>query len=140
MTLREQEINSEDIKRRLQSLFDDPGLMLIILFGSVVTNKTHKRSDIDIAFLFDDFVDTVELTNKVSRLLQTDRIDVIDLRSASPLLKFSVARNGAPIYERDKGTFNAFYSLAFRRYIDTRKLRAARESYIRDFLTAKGLS
>ena len=140
MALREQKINSEDIKRRLKSLFADPGLRLIILFGSVATNKMHKRSDIDLAFLFDDFVDTIDLTNKVSRLLQTDSIDVIDARKASPLLKFSIARSGILIYEREKGMFNEFYSLAFRRYIDVRKLRTARESYIRDFLTAKGLS
>lgn len=140
MTAREQKTSVQDVEMCLQPLCDDPRLRLIVLFGSVAEKKTCARSDIDIAFLFDDSVDIVNLTNQVSRLLRTDSIDVVDVRRASPLLNYSIARSGIPVYEREKGMFNEFYSLAFRRYVDTAKLRAARESYLRGRLATKGVS
>jgi hypothetical protein len=64
---------------------------------------------------------------------------VIDLKHASPLLKYSVAQKGRPLYEKSPGIFNEFYSLAFRMYVDTRKLRDARETAIKYFLESRGL-
>jgi predicted nucleotidyltransferase len=95
----------------------------VLLFGSSATGKAHRHSDIDLAFSFDRDIDILALTNDVIRLLHNDNVDVIDLRHVSPLLRFSAARNGRLLYERSQGEFNAFFSLAFRRYVDTKKLR-----------------
>ena len=130
----------EEIRERLAPLFDHEGLQLILLFGSAATGKLHRRSDIDIAFLFDKTVDILELTNKVIRLLRTDNVDVIDLRHASPVLTFVAAKNGKLLYESSPGFFHEFYSLAFRRYVDTGKLRVARQDAIRGFLVSRGLT
>ncbi|RJQ43484.1 MAG: hypothetical protein C4538_11945 [Nitrospiraceae bacterium] len=80
------------------------------------------------------------ITNRIIGLLHTDNIDVIDLKRASPLIKFSVAKNGIIIYEKKQGIFSEFSSLAFRMYIDTKKLRDAQEKAIKYFLDARGLS
>ena len=133
-------ISIKEIRDRLNPLFQDKGLQLALLFGSAASDKMHKQSDIDLAFLFDTPADVLELTNKVIRLLHTDTIDVIDLRRASPLLKFSAMKYGVLIYEREPGIFNAFYSLAFRMYADTKKLRDAQITAIKYFLKARGLS
>jgi len=130
----------EEIRERLAPLFDHAGLQLILLFGSAATGKLHRRSDIDIAFLFDKTVDILELTNKVIRLLRTDNVDVIDLRHASPVLTFVAAKNGKLLYESSPGLFHEFYSLAFRRYVDTGKLRVAGQDAIRGFLVSRGLT
>ena len=132
-------ISIEEIRNRLSPLFADEGLRLILLFGSVATGKVNKKSDIDLAFLFDKPIDMLALTNRVIRLLRTDNIDVIDLRRASPLLKYSAVRHGKPLYEREPGMFNEFYSLAFRMYVDTGKLRDAQAKAIQQFLKARGL-
>lgn len=132
-------ISIEEIRNRLSPLFASKGLRLILLFGSVVTGKVNKKSDIDLAFLFDKPVDILALTNRVIRLLHTDNVDVVDLRRASPLLKFSAVKSGMLIYEREPGMFNEFYSLAFRMYVDTRKLRDAQAKAIQQFLKARGL-
>ena len=133
-------ISADEIKERLGPVFKDKGLKLALVFGSVVTGKTHKRSDIDIAFFFDNRVDIIALTNRVIRLLRTDNIDVIDLGRVSPLLRFSAAQKGKVLYERSPGLFSEFYSLAFRRFVDTKKLRDAGRVVIRDFLHARGLA
>lgn len=129
----------DEIKERLSSLFKEEELELILLFGSVASRISHKKSDIDLAFLFDKPLDILALTNKVIKLLHTDNVDVVDLKRANPLLKFSIAKNGKLLYERSPGLFNEFYSFAFRRYIDTKKLRSAQGETIKNFLEEKGL-
>jgi predicted nucleotidyltransferase len=133
-------ISIEEIKDKLTPLFEDEGLRLVLLFGSAVSGEVHKQSDIDLAFLFDRPVDILALTNKVIRLLHTDNIDIVDLRHANPLMKFSAVKNGILIYEREAGMFNGFYSLAFRMYVDTKKLRDAQVTAIKHFLKVRGLS
>lgn len=132
-------ISVEEIREGLVPVLKEDGLQILLLFGSTVSGNTHKKSDIDLAFLFDRPVDILTLTNKVIRLLHTDNIDVVDLKNASPLMRFSIAKNGILIYEKEDAMFNGFYSLAFRRYIDTKKIRDAQEKVIRHFLEAKRL-
>jgi len=129
----------EEIRERLVPLFKQKDLRLILLFGSALTGAVHKKSDIDLAFLFDRPVDILSITNSVIRLLHTDKVDVIDLKHASPLLKYSVAKKGRLLYEKSPGVFFEFYSLAFRMYVDTRKLRDARTRGIKYFLESRGL-
>ncbi len=133
-------IGLEWLKERLVPLMEEKDLRLIVAFGSLASGKVHGRSDIDLAFLFDGPVDLLSLTNRVIRLLHTDRVDVVDLRVAPPLLRYSVARGGRVVYERRRGDFNEFYSLAFRMYVDTKKLRDARRRAIMLYLQKKGLA
>jgi len=129
----------EEIRERLVPLFKERDLRLILLFGSALMGAVHKKSDIDLAFLFDRPMDILSMTNRVIRLLRTDKVDVIDLKHASPLLKYSVAEKGKLLYEKSPGMFFEFYSLAFKEYVDTRKLREARERTIKNFLESRGL-
>ena len=129
----------EKIRERLVPFYQERDLRLILLFGSALTGASHKKSDIDLAFLFDRPMDILSMTNRVIRLLRTDKVDVIDLKHASPLLKYSVAEKGKLLYEKSPGMFFEFYSLAFKEYVDTRKLREARERTIKNFLESRGL-
>lgn len=131
----------DEIRERLAPLFDDQALRLVILFGSVAKGEgfVHKRSDVDLAFLYDRNVDTVALTNRVSVLLGSDKVDVVDLRKAGPLLRYAAAKSGRVLHEGYSGAFSEFFSLAFRRYVDTKKLRDAREDSIKRFLRERGL-
>ena len=139
MTDSKEKVSIEEIRKRLSPLFHDEGLRLVLLFGSAVSGKMHKKSDIDLAFLFDKPVDMLTLTNRVIRLLHTNNVDVVDLKRASPLLKFSAVKSGMLLYEREAGMFHEFYSLAFRIYVDTKKLRDAQAQTIQQFLKARGL-
>ena len=134
------EFKTEQIKDSLTPLFNEEGLRLVLLFGSVASGKEYQESDIDLGFLFDRPVDMLDLTNRVIRLLRTDRVDVIDLSRASPLLKHSAIRTGKNLFEQTPGLFNIFQSLTFRIYVDTKKLRDAQEKVIHNFLEGRGLT
>ena len=129
----------DEIKEKLTPLYKEKGLQLVLLFGSAALGRTHRKSDIDLAFLYEKPVDILELTNKVIRLLHTDSVDVIDLQIANPLLGFSAVKHGKILYERFPGVFNSLYSLAFRKYVDTRKIRVGNEYSVKSFLNEKGL-
>jgi hypothetical protein len=104
----------------------------------VASGKAHGKSDIDLGFQFDSPVDVVELTNRATRLMGRDDVDVVDLRRASPLLRYAAAQKGIVLYEREPGLFTRFYSLSYRMYVDTKKLRDARDTTIRRFLDTGG--
>ena len=128
----------DEIKAKLAPLFEEEALQFVLLFGSQSSGQVHPESDIDLGFLYDDPVDLLDLTNNVIRHLRQDRVDVVDLRRANALLCYSAVRQGSLLYERCPGLFNRFYSLSFRRYVDTKKLRDARQRAIDTFLAARG--
>ena len=139
MMKRESQLSQENIKESLAPLLKERDLQLVILFGSTVTGASHKHSDIDLGFLFDQPIDILDLTNRVITLLHTDNADVVDLRRASPLLKASSVKQGVLLYERSPGLFHEFTSLAMRSFIDTKKLREAQGKGIERFLRERGL-
>ena len=76
----------ENLQRLLEPLYEPYRLRLILVFGSTVTGLRSPKSDLDLAFLADAPLDPVAVTTDVIRVLHTDRVDVVDLRRASPLL------------------------------------------------------
>ena len=130
----------EEIREKMKPLFKEEGLRFVLLFGSAAQGRTHGRSDIDLAFSYDGPLDIVDLTNKVIGLLHSDSIDVVDLRRASPLMRFSAVKTGKLLYERTAGLFHEYCSFAFRIYADTKKLRDARVKAIELFLEMRGVT
>ena len=114
------------------------GARLIVLFGSAARSDGGGAEDLDIGVLADAALDAASVTNRFIQLLETQHIDVADLRRADPLLLMLVARDGVPLFQRTSGEFARFWSLAARRYADTRKFRVAEREEIRDFV-ARGL-
>lgn len=132
-------LSVDAIREGLAPLFCEETLKLVIIFGSTASGRTHRKSDIDLAFLYTIPIDQLALANQVIRLLRTDHVDVVDLGRASPLVQFAIAQTGQVLFERAPSTYPEFCSLAFRRYVDTKKLRDARVQAIRRFLDAKGV-
>ena len=104
---------------------------LIIAFGSQVTGKATDKSDHDFGVLKDEplsLSDRVDTGGYIAKKLgiDEDKIDLIDLRSASPLLKFEVARNGK-LVDGEHFDFIRFKVRAMKEYVDTAKFRRLRE-------------
>ncbi|MBI3392872.1 MAG: nucleotidyltransferase domain-containing protein [Nitrospirae bacterium] len=126
----------ETLRGSLAPLANDPMIRLVVLFGSVAGGAPELAHDIDLAFLMDGRIDIVGLTNKISPLLREDAVDIVDLRRASPLLAARVALQGVPLFERTQGEFACFRSLAWRRYVDTAKLRRLQHESLHRSLAA----
>lgn len=134
-------ITEEFITQRLADLPEVmPGLQLLVLFGSAVKGLARPRSDVDLGVRCDGPADFDALYLAIAPRLGTDRLDLIDLRRAGPLLAFEVARTGHLLFERHPGAFREFQSLASRRYCDTEKLRRAGRQVIHRFLEREGLA
>jgi predicted nucleotidyltransferase len=87
----------EDIASRYQ-------LDLILMFGSRSTGKVHPESDIDIAVygkkVFSE-IDKIQLIYELSNVFHTDKIDLVDLRTAAPFLRREVFKNRKILLQRD---------------------------------------
>lgn len=129
------------VRQRLADLPEVmPDLQLLVLFGSAAKGRARAKSDVDLAVRCDGSADFDALFVAIALRLGTDRIDLIDLGRAGPLLAFEVARKGHLLFERDPGAFRQFQSLAARRYGDTEKLRHAQRRAIHVFLEREGLA
>ncbi len=110
-------------------------LKLIILFGSQARGTAGRASDTDIAVLSDKALTTEEKDMLAERLakkfhISEEKIDVIDLFDAPPLLAHQVGETGK-LLEGTQFNFNRFRIRAWKQYLDTAKFRRAREKSLR---------
>jgi predicted nucleotidyltransferase len=116
----------------LSRILEDYQISLLVLFGSYQTERFGPDSDIDVAYQTRRRLTTdeeLELLRDFALFFRRDRIDLVDLGKASPLLMFEIARNGRPLYEEEDG-FLRFKLKASARYAETRHLRQLRRAYL----------
>ena len=106
-------------------------LPLIILFGSQARRTGGHSSDTDVAVLADHPLtlhEKMRYAADVAKKLGTsdERIDLVDLWNAPPLLQRRIADEGK-LLSGDAFAFLRFRVLAWKRYQDTAKFRRARE-------------
>lgn len=94
-------------------------LSLIIMHGSQVTGKTHTKSDVDIAVVRNNEkkFDLLDLILDLKKYFKTDKIDVIDITHADPLLLFSVIQK-SKLLSGDTINFKSLEESAFFKYSD----------------------
>lgn len=111
-----------------------PRLDLIILFGSQATGKAGVLSDVDIAVLSDHnlpFEEKSRVIDIVARdfSFPEDKIDLIDIWEAPPLLQMQIATHGK-LLRGDPELFLRFRVLAWKRYQNTARFRVMRDKYL----------
>mgnify|MGYP001607247187 CR=1 FL=1 len=114
---------------------------LIIMFDSQVSGKTNLKSDVDIAILRDKSLsleERSELTELLAKEyeLNEDKIDLVEIKNASPILRFQIAEQGKLLWG-DKSKFIRFRVLSWKLYLDTAKLRRVREKFLKRVLHVK---
>ena len=115
-----------------------PEVLTAHLFGSVVTGRTRKDSDVDIAVLVSDkvmkrnpFKYRLALMAELMRVLQRDDVDLIILNEAPPLLAHRVLSRGKLISERSPSARVAFQVRTVNRYVDTQPMRDLYMAYLK---------
>lgn len=110
-------------------------LKLVILFGSQARGTSGKNSDTDIAVLAGHELSLTEKDELGERLagklgVSDEKVDVIDLWDASPLLAHQIGETGR-LLEGTPFDFTRFRIRAWKQYLDTARFRRAREKSLK---------
>jgi uncharacterized protein YutE (UPF0331/DUF86 family)/predicted nucleotidyltransferase len=111
---------------------------LLVAFGSAVRDLRRPDSDLDLAVWMATATVTpqapVRLEVALRPLFPGERLDLVLLNRASPLLQFQVALHGAVLFEAAPGVFHAFQVLASKRHADVAHLRRLDRLCVERFL------
>ena len=108
-------------QENIDTIADRYGVNLFVYFGSYQTSFYHKESDIDIAFLCGGMLDhslKMKLLRDLMIYHRKSEIDLIDLKTAAPLLRYEIAKNGKILYEREPGLFERHRLYYIKRYYE----------------------
>lgn len=113
-------------------------LSLVILFGSRAKGGAGMRSDTDIAVLANhplSLKECGEIAHGLARefSVSEDALDLIDIWNAPPLLQHEIALQGKLLYG-ELENFVRFRVLAWKRYLDTAKLRRIRAQSLKQYV------
>jgi len=94
---------------KLKEVFDSyPEIKLVYFFGSKARKKDGPLSDYDFAFYLEEknkgkvFDIKFKLRSEISRLLKTDKIDVVILNFIkNPEMKYNIIKEGELIFEKE---------------------------------------
>ncbi|SFD31915.1 type VII toxin-antitoxin system MntA family adenylyltransferase antitoxin [Clostridium uliginosum] len=107
--------------------------------GSYGTVNQTEDSDIDIALLFDKptgIIDEMDISCRISEVLDFDNIDSINLLSAPITLQFKVIDEGRSIYEKDYYKVCDFMEEVFNKYRDEKYYL---DRFMKDFYESYGV-
>lgn len=108
----------------LQDICERYGLELVVIFGSRARGQARETSDCDVGVLRRKGIvparDFLQLAYQLSQALSLGNVDLVDLRRASPLLRYEVSRWGKPVHQAEPSVFARFRVLAWKLYQDDR--------------------
>ena len=118
---------------KLQQIVEKYHLKLLVYYGSYARQEDYDpaRSDIDIAFISEQQLNSQQLFDLMSDLILLHRksnIDLVNLQTASGLLKEAAANDGRVLYEKEEGCFQALCPYLYKCYYETRKFRQAKHA------------
>ncbi|MCK9524448.1 MAG: nucleotidyltransferase domain-containing protein [Limnochordia bacterium] len=100
-------------------------LRLLIYFGSYQTEFYGPDSDIDIAYLAGHPLTTQERMGLHKDLMLAHRkseVDLVDLQTADPILRYEIAREGRILFEVEKGLFDRYALFYVKRIYELRPI------------------
>ena len=105
------------------------GIIAVYLFGSHAKKKSHAKSDIDLAILFDKNTvskaldRSLKITCDLMKLLNRDKVDIVTLNTANPILKNQVYKYGFLLFCKDQIEVIRFKARTFLEYLDIQPVR-----------------
>jgi predicted nucleotidyltransferase len=113
------------IKQELTNFFRTiDNIHIAYLFGSIVKGNVNELSDIDIAVMLDENLSKKDMLNmeldlisELTRVLKSDKIDLVVLNDSPLLLKYNIIKNGH-FLTSDESKRIAFETNIMSRYLD----------------------
>ncbi|MBA7555625.1 hypothetical protein ES705_48301 [subsurface metagenome] len=138
------EIRLKEIGATLNRVFQKRDeVRVVYLFGSRARGTVSNFSDIDIGVLLNEgFVKEsvygyrADLTAELISLLRTDKVDLVVLNHAPPLLAHRVVRDGIVLHCKDESERIAFEVKMLNRFLDTAPLRERQNEYLKKSVLA----
>jgi len=133
---------ADDLVGRVRRCLEPrPEILDAYVFGSAARGEMQPHSDIDVAVYVDDpgalpsrYGYAAGLTEELMRALRTDRVDVVVLNQAPPVLYHRVLRDGIRVVARDLAATTVREGRALSRYCDyvsqLRKIESAHAARI----------
>jgi uncharacterized protein len=121
-----------DIRSRLEGLvplFEQERVVLAYLFGSLTEHGA--AADVDLALLRGSS-SVLSLWAAIVDRLGTERLDLVDLTTASPVLRFEILRQGKLLYAANEEALERFTMDTLHLYRDTAPLRARQREYLKE--------
>lgn len=118
---------------KLQQLAHRYQLRLLVYYGSYARKEDYdpSKSDIDIAFVSKSPLDGQQLFDLMTDLIvlhSKSSIDLVNLSTASGLLKEAIANDGRFLYEDKEGYFDKLCPYLYKSYYETRKFRQVKQA------------
>ena len=126
---RELSTNINQKLTQLTPLFEKEEVLLAYLFGSL--SQGQVGHDVDLAILTRS-EPAFRLRAAITDCLETERLDLVDLQRASPVLRFEILRTGQLLYAADPVCRERFELATLRLYRDTAWLRRRQQEYLRE--------
>jgi len=112
-------------------------LSLVILFGSQVSGKTHKQSDVDIGFIAKkkmNMREIVEMQMAFAQVLKAKDIEMVDLKNLSPLFLKGIAEKSILLYEEEPAFYSNFKIYALKLFFEAKQLLHLRQISLNKFI------
>lgn len=94
------------------ALFAEPDVQLAVVFGSAARGALNRRSDLDVGVMgLRSTARPAALAVTLARIAGR-HVDLVQLETAPPLLRFEIARDGVVILEREPHLWSDFKARA----------------------------
>lgn len=114
------------------------GIVAVVLFGSHAKGRANSKSDVDLAVLFSPkivpkhyFDKSLKISCDLMKLLNCDRVDVVSLNTATPVLKNQIYKYGISVFCKNPVESIRFKSRAILEYLDMAPVRNVCEMAIK---------
>ncbi len=116
---------------------------LLVLFGSRAIGRAYPRSDFDIAYRSYPQL-SLEQESRLSldlfAVFKSENIDLVNITTAPPLLRYAIFKDGVSLYEGRLSSFASYAAYAFKNYIESKPLFIYQLRYLkRNYLEKYGV-
>ena len=113
---------------KIEELAGKYRLSMLVAFGSLARGDATASSDADVAYASDRplaLMEEAAMAVELSALFKKE-VDLVNIKTASPMLARNIFKDGVPAYERERGLFADYLARSMRIYEETMPLYKAK--------------